>query len=109
MGSTTAFTATQAAEGLNILAMAGLKAEEQIAAIPHVLNLASAGAISLESAASYAVGTVKGFSDSMDNAQYYVDLIAKGATLSNTSVSCLGRHSAQVPQTRRGTDRAPTV
>lgn len=90
MGSTTAFTATQAAEGLNILAMAGLKAEEQIAAIPDVLNLASAGTISLESAASYVVGTVKGFSDSMDNAQYYVDLIAKGATMANTSVSGLG-------------------
>lgn len=90
MGATTAFTATQAAEGLNVLAMAGLKAEEQIAAIPDVLNLASAGAISLESAASYAVGTVKGFSDSMENAQYYVDLIAKGSTLANTSLAGLG-------------------
>lgn len=90
MGATTAFTATQAAEGLNILAMAGLNAEQQIAGIPTVLNLASAGTLSLEQAASYAVGAVNGFSDSMDNAAYYADLMAKGATLANTDVGGLG-------------------
>ena len=110
MGSTTAFTATQAAEGLNILAMAGLKAGEQIAAIPDVLNLASAGAISLESAASYTVGTVKGFSDSMDNARYYVDLIAKGATMANTSVSGLGEaFSASAADAARYSQSADSV
>lgn len=90
MGATTKFTATEAAEGLNILAMAGLNAKEQIAGIPVVLDLASAGAMSLENSASYIVGAVNGFSDSMDNAQYYADLMAKGATLANTSVSGLG-------------------
>lgn len=90
MGATTSFTATEAAEGLNILAMAGLSAEEQIAGIPTVLNLAAAGATSMENAASYVVGAVNGFSDSMDNAAYYADLMAKGATLSNTSVAALG-------------------
>ena len=90
MGATTKFTATEAAEGLNILAMAGLSAQEQIAGIPTVLDLASAGAMSLENSASYIVGAVNGFSDSMDNAQYYADLMAKGATLANTSVSGLG-------------------
>jgi len=90
MGSTTAFSATEAAEGLNILAMAGLEAEDQIAAIPTVLDLAAAGGISLEQAASHAVGAVKGFSDEMENASYYADLIAKGATLANTNVADLG-------------------
>lgn len=90
MGATTAFSAAEAAEGLNVLAMAGLEAEEQIAALPDVLNLAAAGAISMENAASYTVGAVKGFSDEMGNAHYYADLIAKGATLANTSVEGLG-------------------
>lgn len=90
LGSTTAFTATEAAEGLNILAQSGLSAQEQIAAIPDVLNLAAAGATSLDNAASYVTGTIKGFGDSMDNAQYYADLMAKGATLANTNVSGLG-------------------
>lgn len=90
MGATTAFTATEAAEGLNILAMAGLKADEQISALPTVLNLAAAGAMDMASAASYVTGVIKGFGDSMDNANYYADLMAKGATLSNTNVSQLG-------------------
>lgn len=90
MGASTAFSAQQAADGLNILAMAGLSADEQMAALPDVLNLAAAGALTLEQAASYTAGAVKGFSDSMDNAQYYTDLIAKGATLANTDVSGLG-------------------
>lgn len=90
MGATTAFSATEAAEGLNILAMSGLNAEEQMAALPDVLNLASAGALSLDTAASYVTGTIKGFSDTMDNATYYTDLMAKGATLANTNVNGLG-------------------
>lgn len=90
MGATTQFSATEAAQGLNILAMSGLKTEEQIAGIEKVLNLAAAGGLTLESAASYTTGTVKGFGDTMENAQYYTDLMAKGATLANTNVNDLG-------------------
>ncbi len=90
MGATTQFSATEAAQGLNILAMSGLKTEEQIAGIEKVLNLAAAGGLTLESAASYTTSTVKGFGDTMENAQYYTDLMAKGATLANTNVNDLG-------------------
>lgn len=90
MGRTTKYTATEAAEGMNILAQAGLSADEQISGIGTVLNLASAGAMSLEESASYTAGAVKGFGDSMDNASYYADLMAKGATLANTDVRGLG-------------------
>lgn len=90
MGRTTKYTATEAAEGMNILAQAGLSADEQISGIETVLNLASAGAMSLEESASYTAGAVKGFGDSMGNASYYADLMAKGATLANTNVRGLG-------------------
>lgn len=90
MGRTTKYTATEAAEGMNILAQAGLSADEQISGIGTVLNLASAGAMSLEESASYTAGAVKGFRDSMSNASYYADLMAKGATLANTNVRGLG-------------------
>ena len=90
MGRTTKYTATEAAEGMNILAQAGLSADEQIRGIGTVLNLASAGAMSLEESASYTAGAVKGFGDSMGNASYYADLMAKGATLANTNVRGLG-------------------
>ena len=99
MGATTKYTASEAAEGLNILAQAGLTAEESITAIPTVLNLASAGAMSLDSAATYVTATVKGFGDSMENAQKYADLMAKGATLANTNVSGLGEAMSGVSAT----------
>ena len=108
MGRTTAFSAVQSAEGLNLLAMSGLDAKEQIAALPQVMNLAAAGALELDSSASYVTGTVKGFRDEMGNAQIYADLMAKGATLANTSVSGLGeamsRSAANAKTYNQGAD-----
>lgn len=102
LGAATSFSATEAAEGLNILAQSGLTAEEQLASIGDVLNLAAAGSLSLESAASYTTGTIKGFGDSMDNARYYTDLIAKGATLANTNVNDLGEALSGAASTAAG-------
>lgn len=102
MGSTTAFSATEAAQGLNILAMAGLSAEEQMSALPQVLDLAAAGTLALDDAASYVTGTIKGFKDEMSNAQYYTDLIAKGATMANTSVTGLGEAMSRGAATANG-------
>lgn len=90
MGSATSFSATQAAEGLNILAMSGYSAEQSCEMIGDVLNLAAAGGLSLADAASYTSGAVKGFADASKDAQYYTDLMAKGATLANTDVKALG-------------------
>lgn len=101
MGATTAFSATEAAEGLNILAQSGLNAQEQMATLPNVLNLAAAGQISMGDAASYTVGAIKGFGDSVENAQKYVDLIAKGATLANTNVQGLGEALSGVSSTAK--------
>lgn len=90
MGATTKYTATEAAEGLNILAMSGLSAEEACGGIADVMYLAGAGAMSLEEAATYTTGAVKGFGDSMDNASKYTDIMAAGATMANTDVKSLG-------------------
>nr|DAP59997.1 MAG TPA: minor tail protein [Caudoviricetes sp.] len=90
MGATTVFSAKQAAEGLNILAQSGLDANEQMEALPEVLNLAAAGNLSLADSATYVVGTLKGFGKGMDEAQRVTDLVAKGATMANTDVRGLG-------------------
>ena len=94
LGAETSFSATQAAEGFNILAQSGISAEDQISTMGHVLDLAAAGALSLEEAASFTTGTIKGFGDSFDNAQYYVDMMAKGATMASTDVHGLGEAMA---------------
>lgn len=90
MGAKTAFSAKQAADGLNILAQSGLDANDQMKVLPEVLNLAAAGNLSLADSATYVVGTLKGFGQNMDNAQRVTDLVAKGATMANTDVRGLG-------------------
>lgn len=109
MGEATAFTATQAAEGFNILAMSGLDAEQQIAAIGDVLNLASAGAESMDASASQIVGTLKGWGlattdvvDGMTATSKVADLVAKGASIASTDVSGLGNALSSASATAAG-------
>ncbi|MDE7364594.1 MAG: phage tail tape measure protein [Ruminococcus sp.] len=102
MGRKTAFSASQAAEGLNILAMSGYDASTSIDMVENVLNLAAAGGLSLAQSASYVSGSMKGFvaeamnfADATEASAYYSDMIAKGATLANTNVSQLGEALSQ--------------
>lgn len=90
MGAATNFSASQAADGLNILAMSGFSATDSIEMVEDVLHLAAAGSMDMASAAGYVAGALKGFGGSAEDAGYYADLMAKGATLANTSVSQLG-------------------
>lgn len=90
MGAATNFSASQAAEGLNILAMSGFSAEQSISMVEDVLHLAAAGSMDMASAAGYISGAMKGFNDETKDSAYYADLMAKGATLANTSVQQLG-------------------
>jgi len=94
LGAATKFSATEAAEGFNILAQAGYTAEEAIALIDPVLNLAAAGELELAEAATYVSATWKVMGESLAkegrDAAYVVDLYAKGATLAKTTTGELG-------------------
>lgn len=90
MGAETNFSASEAADGLNILAMSGYDAEQSMSMIEDVLHLAAAGSMDMGSAAKFVSGTMKGFNDATKDSGYYADLMAKGATLANTSVAQLG-------------------
>lgn len=90
MGAATNFSASEAAEGLNILAMSGYDANESIGMIEDVLHLAAAGSMDMSQAAGYISTAMKGFGDETKDSAYYADLMAKGATLANTSVAQLG-------------------
>lgn len=90
MGGSTIYSATESAEALNILAMSGYSAEESIGMVEDVLHLAAAGSMDMAQAASYVSGAMKGFNDETKDSAYYADMMAKGATLANTSVSQLG-------------------
>lgn len=90
MGRKTIFSASEAAEGLNILAMSGYDANQSMEMVEDVLHLAAAGSMDMASAAGYVSGAMKGFNDETKDSGYYADLMAKGATLANTNVQQLG-------------------
>ena len=90
MGRTTAFSATQAADALNYMALAGYDAETSINMLPNVLNLAAAGSIDLARASDMITDTQTAFGISLERTTQMVDEMAKAASTGNTSVEQLG-------------------
>jgi TP901 family phage tail tape measure protein len=90
MGSTTRFSATEAAEGINYMAMAGWKSEQIMKGLPAVLNLAAAGGMELGEASDIVTDAMTGMGIGADGAEAFVDLMAKTASNANTSVRDMG-------------------
>ena len=90
MGSSTAFTASQAADALNYMALAGYDANQAMEALPNVLNLAAAGGIELAAASDMVTDAQSALGLSMEESSIMVDQMAKTASKSNTSVAQLG-------------------
>lgn len=90
LGSATEFSAGQAADGLTFLAQAGFTAQESIAAIPAVLDLATASGLGLAAAADTASNIMSGFAIAAGDAARVSDVLAAAAANSNTNVAQLG-------------------
>ena len=90
MGSETAFSASECAEALNYLALAGYDTEEMCDTLPTVLNLAAAGNIELASASDMVTDAMSALGMETKDADKMVDQMAKTASCTNTSVSQLG-------------------
>jgi len=90
LGATTEFTAQQAAEGLIFLSQAGLTATESMAALPGVLQLATAGGFELAEAADLATNVLASFGLGVEELSRVNDVLAFTASNANTSVSELG-------------------
>lgn len=90
MGSETMFSATDAAEALNYLALAGYDVDKSINTLPTVLNLAAAGEIDLASASDMVTDAMSALGDTAGPTEEFVDKMAVTAQKSNTSVAQLG-------------------
>lgn len=90
LGASTKFSASQAAEGMNYLAMAGFDTNEILKGIPATLSLAAAGGLELGEAADIAsdVGTMFGLT--ADEISRVADVMAATATSANTDVRMMG-------------------
>ena len=91
-GDTTAFSAAEAADALNYLALAGYDAQTASDALPAVLNLAAAGGLDLAYASDLATDAMSalGIEASKENLTHFGDQMAKTASKANTSVGQLG-------------------
>ena len=90
MGAKTAFSATEAADALNYMALAGYDSSEAMEALPNVLNLAAAGNIDLAYASDMVTDAQSALGLSMDESAELVDKMAMASSKSNTSVAQLG-------------------
>ncbi len=89
-GATTQFSATQAAEALNYMALAGYDADKSIETLPTVLNLAAAGGMDLATASDMVTDSMSALGDTAGTTESFVDKMAKTSQKSNTSVQQLG-------------------
>lgn len=90
MGESTKFSASQAGEALNYLALAGYDAEKAVSALPTVLNVAAAGGMELASASDMITDAMSALGLETSQMSTFADQLAVTAQKSNTSVSQLG-------------------
>lgn len=90
MGAQTEFSAVQAAEGLRLLAMAGLSTQEAMAALPHTLNLAQASGASLGEAADILTNILTGMGMSVTELTRVNDVLVNTFTSTNSTLQELG-------------------
>lgn len=90
MGATTKYSASQSAEALNYLALAGYDTDKAISALPKVLNLAAAGGIDLAYASDLVTDSMSALGIETDQLEGFTDQMAKTSQKANTNVAQLG-------------------
>lgn len=96
LGADTAWSASEAADGMEYLAAAGFNAEQVMAAMPGMLALASSDAVDLGVAAEIAGATLNGFGLEAAEAGRVADVLAKSAAATNAGVTDMGEAMAYV-------------
>ena len=99
MGKATSFSATEAAEGLQYMALAGWDTNEMLTGIEPVLRLAEAGNLELGRASDLATDSLSSMGKSVDELQGYLDIVAKTSTVANTDIDQLMQAFLEVGQT----------
>ncbi len=90
LGATTTFSASQAAQGMEFLGMAGFNTGEIIKTMPGLLNLAKAGTLGLGRASDIASDIMSGFGLKAEDMGRISDVLTATFTRSNTTLGMLG-------------------
>lgn len=90
MGATTKFTATEASEAFNYMAMAGWKTEDMMEGIEGIMSLAAASGADLATTSDIVTDALTAFGYSAKDAGRFADVMAAAASNANTNVEMMG-------------------
>ena len=90
LGATTKFTATESAEAMTYMAMAGWDAEQMLSGMDGVMQLAAASGEDLAMVSDIVTDNLTAFGLKASDTAHFADILAAAATSSNTSVSIMG-------------------
>ena len=89
-GATTKFSATEAADALKYMALAGWNSQQAIAGLPAVLDLAAASGMDLGRASDIVTDYITAFGLEVEDASRFVDIMSYAMSHSNTTTEMLG-------------------
>lgn len=90
MGATTKFSATEAADAMNYMAMAGWKTEDMLNGIDGIMNLAAASGEDLATTSDIVTDALTAFGLSASDSTHFADVLAAASSNANTNVSMMG-------------------
>ncbi len=90
MGEKTKFSASEAAEAMNYMAMAGWKTEDMLSGIEGVMNLAAASGEDLAATSDIVTDALTAFGLSAADSGHFADILAAASSNANTNVSMMG-------------------
>ena len=90
MGATTKFTASESAEAMNYMAMAGWKTEQMLDGIAGVMNLAAASGEDLATTSDIVTDALTAFGMQAEDSSHFADILAAAASNANTNVAMMG-------------------
>ena len=90
MGSQTKFSASEAAEAMNYMAMAGWKTEDMLSGIEGIMNLAAASGEDLATTSDIVTDALTAFGLTAADSAHFADVLAAASSNANTNVSMMG-------------------
>ena len=90
MGASTKFTATEAGQAMEYMAMAGWKTEDMLGGIEGIMNLAAASGEDLASVSDIVTDALTAFGLSASDAGHFSDVLAQASSNANTNVGMMG-------------------
>lgn len=90
MGANTKFSATEAAEAMQYMAMAGWKTDDMLNGIEGIMNLAAASGEDLATTSDIVTDALTAFGLTAQDSAHFADILAQASSNANTNVSMMG-------------------